>query len=124
VHSKLILTALMLLEKELIDEIQEVQSIVSQGRAKIILKDVILYIQYNKFREYGYQLVFSEKIDDQARFDNFDKNWDVKTKPHHFHPRNTDKAFSSPMKGEPEKDIPILCQLIKSQEIWSDALRF
>lgn len=56
---------------------------------KIIFRSgIILYIRYNDFDEYGYHLMYSSKKGDYERFDNYDKNWDIDSKPHHFHLRN------------------------------------
>ena len=49
--------------------------------------EVILYIRYNIFGEYSYNVVSSPNPDDQMRFDNYDDKWDVITRPHHFHVR-------------------------------------
>lgn len=112
-HTEKILTALSLIENGLLTRICKLESNIAQGRAKIILNDCILYLQYNRFGEYGYQLVFSEKENDLARFD-----------PHHFHPRWNSYAFDSPMQGEPDKDIPLLCELIINRKIWDGSTRF
>jgi hypothetical protein len=117
-HSEKILSALTILEKLLKDYIIQIQSIVSQGRAKIILKEGILYLQYNIYGEYGYQFVFSEKEKDFARFDNYDTHWNVKSKPNHFHPRGSEIAVESPMTGNPKKDMLILVEIIKTRSIW------
>ena len=37
----------------------------------------ILYIRYNDFDEYSYQLLFFQQEYDRIRFDNYDKIWDV-----------------------------------------------
>ena len=47
----------------------------------------ILYVTYNKVGEYSYQYIYSYKKYDRERFDNYDKKWNIKTHPHHFHPR-------------------------------------
>lgn len=67
-----------------------------------------LYIRYNDFGEYSYQLQFSSKKHDRIRYDNFDDKWLVTTKPNHFHRRGEVKGVLSPMKGFPEHNIPIL----------------
>ncbi len=55
------------------------------SQLKLNLKSgLILYIRYNEFNEYGYQIVYSPKKIDFARFNNFDDKWNVSTKPHHF----------------------------------------
>lgn len=46
-----------------------------------------LYITYNDHSEYSYQYLYSLKAFDRDRFDNFDKEWEVSSKPHHYHPR-------------------------------------
>ena len=68
----------------------------------------ILYIRYNDFDEYSYQLNFSQKPYDRIRFDNYDKFWEVSTRPHRFHKRGKKNAIKSPMKGDPLNDFPIL----------------
>ena len=72
------------------------------------MKGITLYIRYNNFEEYTYQIVFSKKKFDRISYDNYDDKWDVKTKPYQLHPRNILTAIESPMLGEPEKDIRIL----------------
>lgn len=67
-----------------------------------------LYIRYNDYDEYFYQLIFSQKPYDRIRFDNFDDRWDVPTRPHHYHPRGQQLANESPMNGDPHNDMPIL----------------
>ncbi|MHA1917045.1 MAG: toxin-antitoxin system TumE family protein [Candidatus Ranarchaeia archaeon] len=52
-------------------------------------------MRYNDFDEYSYQIMFSHKSLDRARFDNYDDKWKVSTRPHHFHPRNKKNAISS-----------------------------
>ena len=65
----------------------------------------ILFIRYNPYNEYSFNLIFSNIKYDRIRFDNFDDRWDVSSRPHHFHPRGTKYAFTSPMNGEPTHDI-------------------
>ena len=67
-----------------------------------------LYIRYNDYGEYSYQLIFSQKPNDRLRFDNYDNVWKVSTHPHHFHQRGEKNAIESPMTGDPNHDIPIL----------------
>ncbi len=71
-----------------------------------------LYIQYNDFKEYSYHIQFTQKPNDFIRFDNYDDRWDIISKHHHLHPRGKTKAVKSPMIGKPEKDIPILIDVI------------
>lgn len=83
----------------------------SQLRIKLT-SGLILYIRYNEFGEYAYQIIFSPKKDDFSRFDNFDDRWDVSTKPHHFHEKGVDNVKISPMNGDPDHDMPLLVRYI------------
>ena len=60
----------------------------------------ILYITYNNHREYSYHLMYTKNAFDRERFDNYDKNWDVNTKPHHFHVRVEKSVIHSSMNVE------------------------
>ena len=71
-------------------------------------KGTILYIRYNDYDEYSYQLIFSQEPLDRIRYDNYDDMWKVKSSPHHFHLTGEKTAIKSPMNGDPEHDIPIL----------------
>ena len=71
-------------------------------------KGLVLYIRYNDYDEYSYQLIYSQEPLDRVRYDNYDDMCKVKTKPHHFHSRGDITAIESPMNGEPKHDIPIL----------------
>lgn len=77
-------------------------------------KGFTVYIRYNDYGEYSYQIQFSQQPQDFIRYDNFDDRWNVSSRPHHLHPRNTIKATKSPMVGSPEKDIPFLIKAINS----------
>jgi len=77
-----------------------------------LLKGFILYIRFNDFKEYSYQLMFSQQPNDRLRYDNFDDRWPVRTRPHQFHPRYGGAAIESPMTGIPEQDVPLLIQVI------------
>jgi hypothetical protein len=77
-----------------------------------------LYIQYNNFNQYSYSIIFSKINLDRCRFDNYDKNWKLASNPHHFHPRLIKIANFSPMNGDPNKDIPLLCDLIRSGKLF------
>ncbi|MHA1490211.1 MAG: toxin-antitoxin system TumE family protein [Promethearchaeota archaeon] len=79
-------------------------------------KGLILYIRYNDYDEYSYQLVFSQKPLDRIRYDNYDDMWKVKSKPHHFHLRGDKTAIESPMNGNPKNDIPILLKKLLKKE--------
>ena len=71
-----------------------------------------VFIQYNNYGEYSYSIIYSPLDQDLCRFDNYDQEWVVKTKPHHFHPRGQYNAIDSPMVGDPKKDIPKFCEFI------------
>ncbi|MFX0125383.1 MAG: hypothetical protein ACFFAE_17270 [Candidatus Hodarchaeota archaeon] len=71
-----------------------------------------LFIRYNEFEEYGYQLIISKKKYDTLRFDNFDDRWPVSSKPHYFHPKENKPVRESPMVGSPSRDMPKLITLI------------
>ena len=74
-----------------------------------------LFIRYNEFEEYGYQLVISKKKYDTIRFDNFDDRWPVPSRPHHFHPKNNNPVRESPMVGLPSEDVPKLIAIILTE---------
>jgi hypothetical protein len=77
-------------------------------------KEVRLYIRYNDYNEYSYHIQYSPEKYDRIRFDNFDKEWDVKTRPHHLHLRNEKNVKESPMIGDPNNDMDhLLKHLIK-----------
>ncbi len=78
------------------------------------LKGFTVHIRYNDYDEYSYQIQFSQQPQDFIRYDNFDDRWNVTSKPHHLHRRNTKEATESPMVGIPEKNIPILIEPIKN----------
>ena len=48
----------------------------------------------------------------------------MKTKPNHFHPRYTEQAFESPMKGDVEQDINLLIKLIRNGQLKDKDVRF
>ncbi|MHA1799818.1 MAG: toxin-antitoxin system TumE family protein [Candidatus Helarchaeota archaeon] len=98
------------LQKEIINteldtSIYQLKILFSQGS--------ILYIRYNKYNEYAYQIIFSKHKGDWVRYDNFDDRWHVSTKPHHFHPRYNNPTVESPMIGDPENDMPKLIEYLK-----------
>lgn len=66
-----------------------------------------LYIAYNDFDEYAYQLIFSFEPLDRIRFNAMDKSWNVDEPPHHFHPRFDEKGYNSPMLGIPSEYFPL-----------------
>ncbi len=79
-----------------------------------LLDATIIYIQYNNYGEYSYSIFFSTLEHDFCRFDNYDQNWVVSSKPHHFHPRKDDNIKESPMNGNPLTDMIELCKFIRS----------
>jgi hypothetical protein len=74
--------------------------------------EISRFIRYNDYSEYTYLAIFSPEPDDLLRFDNYDNQWDVDTRPHHFHPRGSDTVLASPMQGIPESDIPLFFNAI------------
>ena len=74
----------------------------------------IIFIQYNDYEEYSYSIVFTSEVGDLSRFDNYDAHWEVKSKPHHYHPRFEYDPKNSPMTGNPEKDMEILCDFLRT----------
>ena len=120
----LILEAYSVIQNELQNFVIELLMELDEGKIRLVLKNgLILYIRYNNYDEYSYNVLFSKIKLDRCRFDNFDDRWDVQTHPHHF-PRFTGKAYSSPMKGDPDHDIPRLCQYIRSNKLFLKDLRF
>ena len=79
----------------------------------IFSNQLVVYLRYNIFEEYGYNIIFSDMPYDRIRFDNLDDRWEVDTKPHHQHIRRKKQAISSPMNGNPAHDIPILVEFLK-----------
>ncbi len=109
-----LLRARELLINQFLSEIYEI--ILDDDRPILTIKfrkGFILYIRYNDFDEYSYQILFSQKKFDRIRYDNYDDKWNVSSKPHHFHPRNKQTALESRMIGKPGKDIPVLIQILK-----------
>ena len=72
----------------------------------------LIYIRYNDYFQYSYQIIYSQSPFDRIRFDNFDDHWNVDTKPHHKHERGSRKVSKSPMVGDPQKDIVKLNEFI------------
>jgi hypothetical protein len=84
----------------------------------------VLYVRFNEHGQYSYSILFSESELDRCRFDNFDDKWLVPSKPHHFHPRTSKQGFKSPMKGDPDDDIPLLLNLLRNGVLYSIEQRF
>ncbi len=84
----------------------------------IILNDGIeAYTIYNDHGEYRYNVLFSKLDFDRCRFDNYDDQWDVDSRPHHFHPRKKTEVESSKMIGNPKDDIPYLYKMLISGKL-------
>lgn len=81
-----------------------------------LINGLRLHIRYNDFGEYSYKLIFSSDDLDRIRFDNYDKDWNVETKPHHYHLRGAEEAMKSPMSGTPSDDLPILISEIEKHK--------
>ncbi len=106
-HISFLRKARVLIVDLLSDEIRSDELSENLSQLKVVLKSgIIIYIRYNEYGEYGYQIKFSPEKDDFLGFDNFDDRWDVSTKPDHFHKGNV-KVIASPMSGDPNHDIPI-----------------
>ena len=73
----------------------------------------VLYIRYNDFSEYSYQLNYSRNKYARIRYDNYDKHWKISTTPHHLHERGKMSAIESPMKGIPIEDMQVLITILK-----------
>ena len=95
------------------------------ARIYILLRDSVqLFIRYNNHEEYSYNIFFSNSELDRCRFDNYDDKWNVATSPHHFHPRFEENGYNSPMNGNPNNDLQILFNLIKSGKLLNKSIRF
>jgi hypothetical protein len=94
-------------------------------RIRVTLRDgSVIIVYFNDHDQYSYSILFSTQEEDRCRFDNFDKDWVVKTAPHHYHPREMLDGFDSPMIGDPSVDIPFLCNLIKDNTLFDAGYRF
>ena len=117
--------AIECVEKVLSGKIASISTQINKGKAKFLLQDgCFLYITYNDFNEYGYQLIFSGLTLDRVRFDNFDRHWENSSNPHHFHPRFDEIGLESPMNGNPSHDLELICNLIQSKEIYRENFHF
>ncbi len=109
--------------KEILEQLfgKEINSLdLNQDSRKlhVILTDGIqIYIIYNDYGQYGYNILFSNLDLDRCRFDNYDDKWDVNSRPHHFHPRKKIGAESSKITGTPKDDIPYLYKMLKSGKL-------
>ena len=108
-----------IIEEYLEDLIISLSINIDYKQIHVILKDgVEIFIVFNNYDEYSYSLLFSMLELDRCRFDNYDKFWNIPTRPHHFHPRFKEQATQSDMTGDPNKDIPLLCNLFKSGKLY------
>lgn len=84
-----------------------------------------LFIRYNDFNEYSYQFSYSKKLLHRFRFDNYDDKWNVFSKPHHLHERNSEIGIESPMNGQPDHDMAYLIDYIRKNVIlWKTKVNF
>ena len=120
-----LLLAKMQFERNLSVYLKNIVFELKLARIVVELRDGIkIFIRFNNHNQYSYSIIFSIMELDRCRFDNYDVRWEVSTKPHHFHPRFSKEGVSSPMEGVPDKDIPLICDLIKSGKLFSEDLRF
>lgn len=85
-----------ILEISLRDKIKSVEIKILYNQLKTEFSDSsLLYIVYNDFGEYAYQLIFSNNKLDRIRLDSMDKNWEVDTNPNHFHPRFSKNGYKT-----------------------------
>ena len=111
--------------KELSGKIKSIEINYRLATIKILLNDgLLIFIRYNNYLEYSYSVIFSNSKLDRIRFDNFDDKWIVKTRPHHFHPKDDKNGYSSMMVGKPREDLPILFNLLKNPKIRKSYFRF
>jgi len=114
-----------LLEKFLGELITDINIDIEDPRIFAKLRDGSrLYIQFNDHDQYSYSVIFSDGLLDRCRFDNYDDRWSISTHPHHVHIRMSSQAFASKMTGNPKKDMPILCDLIKKGKLFSNTFTF
>ncbi len=112
-YSKIVI-ARKIIVQECLSEIKDILLDNDRPLLKIsFLKGLVVYIRFNDYQEYSYQINFSFNLNDRIRFDNFDANWPVKTQPHHLHPRGKKDGIESPMIGDPNHDIPLLIEFIR-----------
>ena len=118
--------AKFLLERELSTRVMNLSFEPQFARIKITLQDnTKIYVQYNNHDQYSYSIIFSAKHElDRCRFDNYNKNWIVPDRPNHFHPRMIIDGFKSPMRGIPDDDLPLFCELVIKDKLRDINLRF
>ena len=114
-----------ILEESLGDLIVDLQVNFFSPRLVILVRDgTRIYIRYNDHDQYTYSFVFSASEGDKCLFDNYDDRWAVRTRPHHFHSRFRAHTSASPMKGNLEEDILLLCKLFLTGQLQLRDLRF
>ncbi len=119
-YEELILEAYDIINKELRSFISEIHLDEDTGRLRIKLKSgITVFFRYNNYGQYSYVVLFSSQKLDRIRFDNFDDRWEVTSKTNHTHPRYQEVATSSPFSGIPSNDVMILCNLLRSGDIYS-----
>ncbi|MHA2363548.1 MAG: hypothetical protein ACXAC7_06295 [Candidatus Hodarchaeales archaeon] len=117
-YERLILVAADSVRKELKSLIILEEIDIISGKIKINLSNgTIIYLRFNNYKQYTYVIQFSFRRLDRVRFDNFDDKWIVSTRPHHCHPLNRKDAIESIFTGDPEEDMPILGELVRSGKI-------
>ena len=113
-YSEKLQEALRVLQEELHNQITSY--ILSEERPVLkieFVNSLVLYIRYNDFNEYSYQLNYSRNKYDRIRYDNYDRHWKISTTPHHLHERGKKNAIESPMKGIPLEDMRVLITILK-----------
>lgn len=100
---------------ELLDALCEsLQLLEDRNRLTIhLINGIRIYIRYNNYNQYSYVIQYSHGKFDRDRFDNYNEEWDVKTKPHHHHKRGSQIVPESKMRGIPSQDMIILNQNIR-----------
>ncbi len=96
------------------EEIQSISLEADHPSLRVLFKKgTVLYIRYNDYGHYSYQIYFSQTPDDWVRFDDYDATWHVKSNPHHLHDHGQQTVKRSPMNGNPDKDILLLVDFLK-----------
>ena len=110
-----------LLERNLRDLIASIKIDYNIPRLTVILTDgAQIIIRYNNHEEYAYFIIYSESELDRCLFDNYDRLWEVATRPHHFHQRYEKLAIESPMNGDLAVDIIALVEFIRYSKFLPD----
>jgi len=113
------------LQSNLSNIIKSINFYPDTGTIKCIFTDgSVLYVRFNRYNQYSYNLIFSSIKYDRVRFDNFDDRWKVLTRPHHFHPRYDNLAYESLMNGDPDHDLPLFIKHLNNQDLSDPKIRF